>query len=182
MHSLVFSAVDSGEPPATAEMEVIVTVKELFDPIALIDLMIKEIQTLNLSKKYKSKYLHYLKKVKTLIKAEKAEKAIKNLELFISRLKKDIKKGKVNIGDSDLIKIAEDTVTKIIKPGVHSMVKEMSHPEKKDSHKKHDSDDERDKKEKDKHKTDDDEDDDKKTKGSEKGKGEHSSQKHRGEK
>ena len=106
-YTVTFYAADSGSPPMTGHLDVVINVGDVLTPCQLADQIIQTVLGLNLRKSVENSYLAHLKKVCKFVEDGKMIRAIVQLDTFIVKVIIDIVKG--NIGGAagrDLINMA----------------------------------------------------------------------------
>jgi hypothetical protein len=104
---VAFFATDNGSPPMTDQLDVVITVGDMYTPCELADQIIQTVLILNLSKSVENSYMANLKKVCRFVEEGKITPAINQLNAFINKVRTDITKGNINqTGGNNLIDMA----------------------------------------------------------------------------
>lgn len=92
-HVVSFIATDSGQPPLSSQVDVLITVSNVENPVGLTDDLIDDITYFDLPKEVENSYLANIKKVTKFIEDGKTTPALNQLFALICKINEDIAAG-----------------------------------------------------------------------------------------
>lgn len=95
-HIITFTATDSGQPPLSSQVDVLITVSNVENPEGLTDDLIDDIISVDLPQEVENSYLANIKKVNRFIEQGKITPALNQLFALICKITEDVVVGSID--------------------------------------------------------------------------------------